>query len=99
MTPKQATERKRGHVVHLRRKDDVTDISVSVDGVREKAEVAEHPSDVNKADDRQGHPLQLAPGAVAQNWNEQDECDSEHRHRDEKSIPARAGVISARGGH
>jgi len=99
MTPKQAPEGKRGHVVHLRRKDDVTNISVSVDGVREKAEVAKHPSDVNKADDGQTHPLQLASGAVAQNWNEQDERDREHWHRDEKSIPARAGFISARVGH
>ena len=55
--------------------------------------MAEHPADVDKADDAQRHPLQFAAGAVAQDRHEQNKRDGEDRHGHEKPIPARCPVL------
>src|SRR6266498_2782723 len=88
MPPKQSAKCKCADIIQFGREDDVTKKSVGIRRVRQKTQMAEHPADVNKANNAQRHLLQLASGAVAQDRNEQDQCDSENRHGHKKAIPA-----------
>src|SRR5439155_26092178 len=88
MPPEQSAKCKSGDVIQFRREDDVTKKSIGIRRVRQKTQMSEHPADVNKANDAQRHLLQFAAGAVAQDRNEQDQCDSKNRHGHEKAIRA-----------
>src|SRR5207237_9382000 len=88
MPPKQSAKCKRGDVIQFCREDDVTKKSVGIRRVRQKTQMSEHPADVNKANDAQRHLLQFAPGALAQDRNQQDQCDRENRHGHKTAIPA-----------
>src|SRR5207247_11046845 len=96
MPPEQSAKCKRADIIQFGREDDVTKKSVGVGGVRQKTQMSEHPANVNKANDAQRHLLQFAAGAVAQDRNERDQCDSENRHGHEKAIPACTWLFAAR---
>src|SRR6266496_206792 len=96
MPPKQSAKCKRADIIQFGGEDDVTKKSVGIRRVRQKTQMSEHPADVNKANDAQRHLLQFAPGAVAQDRNEQDQRDSEHWHGHKKSIPACTSLFAAR---
>ena len=53
MPSKQSAKCKRGDVIKFGREDDVTKKSVGIRRVREKTQMPEHPTDVNKANDAQ----------------------------------------------
>src|SRR5467141_1022191 len=96
MASKQSAKCKRADVIQFGREDDVTKKSVRIRRVRQKTQMSEHPADVNKAHEAQRHFLQFAPGAVAQDRNEQDQCNRENRHSHKKAIPACTWLFAAR---
>src|SRR5437867_5211511 len=96
MPSKPSAKCKRADVIQFSREDNVTKKSVGVGGVRQKTQMSEHPTDVNKANDAQRHLLQFAAGAVAQDRNEQDQHESENRHSHKKSIPTCTWLFAAR---
>src|SRR5881392_532114 len=96
MAPKYFPKSKGCDVSQPRRENDVTDKAIGIARVRHESEVTEHPADINKTDNGEGHVLQLAASAIAQNRNQQDQRDRERRHGNKESVPARALFATAR---
>ena len=94
MTAENLPESKAGNVSQPRCENNVTDKGVGIARVRHESEMTEHPTDVNKTDNREGYALQLAVGAIAQNRNEQDRRDRERR-RGDKEEPYQPGPCSS----
>ncbi len=51
MTAEEPAESECRHIVQLRREDHIKKVAVSIDRIRKKAEMPEHPADVDKPDD------------------------------------------------
>src|SRR5205807_5463469 len=81
---------KSSDVVYLDGDKKINEIRVGVFAVRQKPDVAAHPSKVNEADKRQGQRLKLTLDTVAQDRNCQDTRDHDEWKNHEKVV--RAGL-------
>ena len=64
-------------------------VAVGVRRVREETDVAEHPAEINEAQDRERRVLELTLGPIPRDRNDEDEAHDEHRQGHEEPVPAR----------